>query len=107
MIPKAMATRADIVTIDLEDAIAANDKVAARQRTLAWFEENDDFGAVEPIVRVNCLRSVEGLADLQAIIESPQPPPALMLPKVKSPTKCGCTRNCLRVRHGPFVSTSS
>ena len=85
MIPKAMATGADIVTIDLEDAIAANDKVAARQRTLAWFEENDDFGAVEPIVRVNCLRSVEGLADLQAIIESPQPPPALMLPKVKSP----------------------
>ena len=85
MIPKAMATGADIVTVDLEDAIAPDDKVAARQRTLAWFGANDDFGAVEPIVRINCLRSVEGLADLQAIIESVQPPPALMLPKVKSP----------------------
>ena len=90
MIPKAMATGADIVTVDLEDAIAPDDKVAARRRTLAWFGENalarePDFGAVEPIVRINCLRSVEGLADLQAIIESPQPPPALMLPKVKSP----------------------
>ena len=36
-------------------------------------------------MRVNCLRSVEGLADLQAIVESPRPPPAIMLPKVKSP----------------------
>ena len=85
MIPKAMVTGADIVTVDLEDAIATDDKVVARHRTFAWFEENDEFGTVEPIVRVNCLRSVEGLADLQAIVESPKPPPALMLPKVKSP----------------------
>ena len=85
MIPKALATGADIVTVDLEDAIAPNDKTAARERTLGWFAENDDFGGVEPVVRVNCLRSVEGLADLQAIVESPRPPPAIMLPKVKSP----------------------
>ena len=85
MIPKAMVTGADIVTVDLEDAIAPDDKAVARHRTFAWFEENDEFGTVEPIVRVNCLRSVEGLADLQAIVESPMPPPALMLPKVKSP----------------------
>ena len=85
MIPKALATGADIVTIDLEDAIAPNDKAAARERTLGWFAENEEFGGVEPVVRVNCLRSVEGLADLQAIVESPRPPPAIMLPKVKSP----------------------
>ena len=85
MIPKALATGADVVTVDLEDAIAPNDKTAARERTLAWFAENEDFGGVEPVVRVNCLRSVEGLADLQAIVESPRPPPAIMLPKVKSP----------------------
>lgn len=85
MIPKALATGADLVTIDLEDAIAPNDKTAARERTLGWFAENDEFGGVEPVVRVNCLRSVEGLADLQAIIGSPRPPPAIMLPKVKSP----------------------
>ena len=88
MIPKALATGADIVTIDLEDAIAPNDKTAARERTLDWFAKNGEFGefgGVEPVVRVNCLRSVEGLADLQAIIESPRPPPAIMLPKVKSP----------------------
>lgn len=85
MIPKALGSGADIVTIDLEDAIAPDDKAIARERTLGWFADHDDFGRVEPIVRVNCLRSVEGLADLQAILDSPQPPPALMLPKVKSP----------------------
>ena len=87
MIPKALATGADIVTVDLEDAIAPGDKASARKRTLGWFKENDDFGRVEPVVRINCLRSLDGLADLQAIIESPRPPPAIMLPKVKSPAE--------------------
>ena len=84
MIPKALATGADIVTIDLEDAIAPNEKTVARERTLAWFSENSDFGNCEVVVRINSLRSLDGLADLQAIIESPAPPPAIMLPKVKS-----------------------
>ena len=87
MIPKALATGADIVAIDLEDAIAPSDKAAARERTLGWFLENTEFGGVECVVRINCLRSVDGLADLQAILESPRPPPAIMLPKVKSPAE--------------------
>ena len=87
MIPKALATGADIVTVDLEDAIAPSDKASARKRTLGWFAENDDFGRVEPVVRINCLRSLDGLGDLRAIIESPRPPPAIMLPKVKSPAE--------------------
>ena len=87
MFPKALTAGADIVTIDLEDAIAPNNKASAREQTLAWFAENQEFGGVEAMVRVNCLRSVDGLADLRAIIESPHPPPALMLPKVKSPAE--------------------
>ena len=84
---RALTAGADIVTIDLEDAIAPNNKVSARDQTLEWFAENRELGEVEAMVRVNCLRSVDGLADLQAIIGSPQPPPALMLPKVKSPSE--------------------
>ena len=87
MFPKALTAGADIVTIDLEDAIAPNNKASAREQTLSWFAENQEFGGVEAMVRVNCLRSVDGLADLRAIIESPHPPPALMLPKVKSPAE--------------------
>ena len=87
MFPKALAAGADIVTIDLEDAVAPNDKASAREQTLKWFLENQEFGGVEALVRVNCLRSVDGLADLRAIVESPRPPPALMLPKVKHPAE--------------------
>ena len=40
---------------------------------------------VERIVRINCLRTAFGLADVQAVLDTESPPPALMLPKVMSP----------------------
>ena len=85
MYPKALETGADIVTVDLEDAIAPQHKDQARAATLALFSDPAPDDGVECIVRINCLRTPEGLADLQAIIETGTPPPALMLPKVKSP----------------------
>ena len=42
---------------------------------------------VESMVRINCLRTVDGMADVQAVVTSPSPPPALMLPKVTSPAE--------------------
>jgi len=89
MYPKALATGADIVCIDLEDAIAPNHKADARAKTIALFaapQADPDLGAgVERMVRINCLRGIDGMADIQAVIASPSPPPALMLPKVVSP----------------------
>ena len=85
MYPKALKTGADIVTIDLEDAIAPQHKTEARAATLALFQQPTNDDGVERIVRINCLRTPEGLADLIAIIETDSAPPALMLPKVKSP----------------------
>lgn len=85
MFPKALKTGADIVCIDLEDAIAPQHKDISRERTMALFAQPQAEDGVERIVRVNCTRSPEGMADLQAIVASPHPPPAIMLPKVKSP----------------------
>lgn len=85
MYPKALRTGADIVTIDLEDAIAPGDKDTARERTLALFADPPPAKGVEPIVRVNSLRSPEGLKDILAILDTETPPPAIMLPKVASP----------------------
>ncbi len=87
MFPKALATRADVVTVDLEDAIAPGDKDFARKTTLDWFARQESFGGTETLVRINCLRSREGLADLVAILDSPAPPSGIMLPKVKSPAE--------------------
>ncbi len=92
MFPKALRSGADIVCVDLEDAVAPAEKAAARDQTLALFEghqgedgDNESEDDVERIVRVNCLRTPEGMADVQAVLACARPPPALMLPKVKGP----------------------
>ncbi len=85
MFPKALASGADIVCVELEDGIAPKDKDQARRSALALFEAPQADDGVERIVRINSLRDPFGLADVQAILETDTPPPALMLPKVKSP----------------------
>ena len=83
--PKAVATGADIVCIDLEDAIAPAHKADARDGTIGLFATAPDFGRSEVLVRVNSLRSADGLADILALLKTAAPPTGLMLPKVKSP----------------------
>ena len=84
MFPKALRTGADIVTVDLEDAIAPQHKDEARDKTLGLFADLPETGGIECVVRVNSLRSADGLKDLGAIIAADVPPKAIMLPKVKS-----------------------
>ena len=83
--PKALACGADIVCVELEDGVAPHDKDEAREKTMALFAEPQADDGVERIVRINCLRSAVGLDDVQAILATDTPPPALMLPKVVSP----------------------
>ncbi len=85
MFPKALASGTDIVCVELEDGIAPKDKQQAREHALALFGTPPADDGVERIVRINCLRSAFGLADVQAVLDTPTPPPGLMLPKVVSP----------------------
>ena len=85
MYPKALACGTDIVCVELEDGIAPKDKQQAREHALALFGTPQADDGVERIVRINCLRSAFGLADVQAVLDTPTPPPGLMLPKVVSP----------------------
>ncbi|MCG8358156.1 MAG: CoA ester lyase [Kiloniellales bacterium] len=85
MFPKALACGADIVCVELEDGIAPKDKAAARANAVALFEQPQADDGVERVVRINCLREAFGLADVQAVLASDSPPPALMLPKVRRP----------------------
>ena len=79
MFPKALASGTDIVCVELEDGIAPKDKDEARGKALALFAEPQADDGVERIVRINCLRDTFGLADVQAVLASDTPPPALML----------------------------
>jgi len=83
--PKALASGADIVCVELEDGVAPKDKDAARAHALELFEAPQADDGVERIVRINCLREAFGIADVQAVLATDTPPPALMLPKVRSP----------------------
>jgi|TARA_B100002003_G_scaffold243498_1_gene268060 (S)-citramalyl-CoA lyase len=85
MFPKALACGTDIVCVELEDGIAPKDKAAAREKGLALFASPQADDGVERIVRINSVRTAFGLADVQAVLATDTPPPALMMPKVMSP----------------------
>ncbi|MDE0812436.1 MAG: CoA ester lyase [Alphaproteobacteria bacterium] len=98
MFPKALSSGADIVCVELEDGIAPKDKEAARRNTMGLFAEPQADDGVERIVRINCLREAFGLADVQAVLSTDTPPPAIMLPKVKSPDEIVWLDNLLSER---------
>ena len=85
MYPKALASGADIVCVELEDGIAPKDKAEAREKALALFEQLQPDDGVERIVRINSMRERFGIEDINAILASKTPPPALMMPKVRTP----------------------
>ncbi len=99
MYPKALKTGADVVCIDLEDAIAPQHKDEARANTLPLFAQPPADDGIERMVRVNSLRTAAGLADILAILACEAPPPALMLPKVKSPDEVRLFADLLDGRH--------
>lgn len=75
---KALASGADLVCIDLEDAVGPADKDAARTAALA--------AAGDPRlgVRINGLRTQQGIADLAAIVAAKARPAFLMMPMVEA-----------------------
>ena len=80
---KALEVGADIVCVDMEDAVALDRKDEGRKLTLPLFA-HDTHPRVERMVRINALSTLHGLKDLQAILECLAPPPSIMVPKVKS-----------------------
>lgn len=85
MYPKALASGADIVCVELEDGIAPKDKAQARSHALKLFEVPQADDGVERIVRINSMRERFGIEDVNAILATDTPPPALMMPKIRTP----------------------
>lgn len=81
-IEKARSLPADVVILDLEDAVAPEAKEAAREAAVAAVREGG-FGAREVAIRANGLDTEWGAADLAAIARSGAD--AVLVPKVSSP----------------------
>ncbi len=85
MFPKALACGTDIVCVDLEDAVAPQDKERARGLAFEHLPIAEGPARVERVIRINCLRTLDGMADVKALLQAENPIPVVMLPKVKGP----------------------
>ena len=85
MFPKALGSGADIVCADLEDAVAPKDKASAREIAFSQLPLAAGPARVERVIRINCLRTLDGMADVKALLESAQVVESVMVPKVKGP----------------------
>jgi citrate lyase beta subunit len=82
---KAMAAGADLVCIDLEDAVHPARKAEARAQVLAWLHAHPPkAGEPKRALRVNGVRTLEGLRDLVALADSGVPLDVLLLPKTEA-----------------------
>ena len=98
---KAVASGADAVIADLEDAVAPAEKDEARGQVVAWLRAERTPG-VACCVRVNALGTVSGLRDVLAIVESGAAPDYLVVPKTESAEVLGLLDTCLS---GPCART--
>jgi citrate lyase beta subunit len=86
-LPKAVASGADGVIVDLEDSIGVADKDRVRTEVTAYFKQHGRVAADRPFtsaIRLNNLRSPHGLADLDALNAAGVRPDVVMLSKVES-----------------------
>ena len=84
MIPKALSSGADMVCIDLEDAIIPEHKDISRSSTIRAFEDISVPHGVETLIRINDVNSKDGKEDIKAILESVNTASGLMLPKIQN-----------------------
>ncbi len=85
MIAKAAASAADLVFLDLEDAVAPGEKDAARARVIAGLKELDWSGKIRA-VRINASDTQWAYQDIIEVVEQAgQNLDLIIVPKVKAP----------------------
>lgn len=81
MLHKSIATAADSLVLDLEDAVTPERKDTSRNIVAGWLRDVD-FGSKERTVRMNPLETPWGYQDLEVTMQ--YPPDAYMVPKVST-----------------------
>ena len=94
---KAAAAGAGLTVIDLEDAVPAADKPAARAAALAQLGE-EETALLGWGLRINAVTTAAGIADLAGLGEAAVLPPVLLVPMVESPVELKIIANALGAR---------
>ncbi|QLC26997.1 CoA ester lyase [Parasphingopyxis algicola] len=89
---KAADSGADLICIDLEDAVAESDKDAAREAAIGSLDTLDPAAVA---IRINGLKTAAGLADLLALRAAATKPRLLFIPMVESAAEPEIARSVL------------
>lgn len=100
---KALYAGADLVCIDLEDAVHPQRKAQARQDVLA-FAARRRPGPARLAVRLNALRTREGLDDMHALVQSGVRLDALVLPKTEQPNDLALVQSWAGAQFGSLIA---
>ena len=98
---KACQAGADLVCIDLEDAVGPSEKDASRQTVLKWLSETQHKNVS---LRINGLDTDMGQKDIEALSKSGLNLPFLMIPKVGSKQQIDALAERLPDALGPFFA---
>ncbi len=98
---KACNSAADLVCIDLEDAVGPNDKAAARDMTLEFLSGTDHSHVA---LRINASDTEFHVADVKALSESRLKLPFIMVPKVGALDDVVSLDRALKDSIGPFFT---
>ncbi|MHA7819814.1 MAG: HpcH/HpaI aldolase/citrate lyase family protein [Erythrobacter sp.] len=91
---KARASGAGLTVIDLEDAVAPQDKASAREAALGYVtDEPESWG-----IRINAVTTLAGVRDLAALGDAEVLPQVLMVPMVESVAELGIIAGALGER---------
>jgi citrate lyase subunit beta / citryl-CoA lyase len=95
---KARALPADALILDLEDAVAPEAKLEARERVVDAVASGG-YGAREVVIRVNAIETPWGTGDLAAAIAAG--PDAILVPKVSRPGDIVSVAKILHAQEAP------
>jgi len=90
---KALATPADIIVLDLEDAVAVDDKSKARDAVATQLAAMTPVERDRIVVRINDVASSWFVLDLRVLLQSGST--QVMLPKAESPEQIAAVRAAL------------
>lgn len=98
---KACQAGADLVCIDLEDAVGPADKTSARETVLKWLSETTHKNVS---LRINGLDTPDGRADVEALSKTNLTLPFVMIPKVANKSELNDLDEALPDVLGPFFA---
>lgn len=95
---RAVESGADMVCADLEDGTLPSRRAEARLAVFGIFAQAARPG-LQRLLRINSLRTEDGMRDILAVIDAETPPDGIIMPKVSDPEEVRIAAGMIRSHH--------